>query len=324
MQRWRAQTAVVALGLCCSALLDASTAIAQAPQARPTAKGESQEERVERAMSRGDAAMDSGRPADALAAYEEAYTLEPRPALLYNRGRAHQALEHYPEALDLLEQFERTAPPQVLAKVPALKEIIREVRGRVTTLVVRCDVTGAKVRLRGQVIGQTPITAGVRDSSGAAELEVLREGHERYSERVVLPGGGTLDVLIKLETKDTRATLRVTSPTSGARALVDGGDTGSTPFEIRLQPGSHRIRLEKDGFAPTEALVSLAPMERREMALDLERHKTVVERWWFWTGLGVLVAGGVTAVIVVATQEPTPKAGTIAPGVIAFPSGIRF
>lgn len=268
--------------------------------------------------------MDSGRPADALAAYEEAYALEPRPALLYNRGRAQQALEHYPEALDLLEQFERTAPPQLLAKVPALKEIIREVRGRVTTLIVRCDVAGAKVRLRGQIVGVTPIATGVRVSAGAADLEVLREGHENYSERVMLPGGGTLDVSIKLETKDARATLRVTSTTEGARALVDGGDAGAVPFELRLQAGSHRIRLEKPGFVPTEALVSLSPMERRDMSLHLEREKTVLERWWFWTGVGALVVGGVTAVIVIASEEPTPKSGTIAPGVIAFPSSVRF
>ena len=116
----------------------------------------------------------------------------------------------------------------------------------------------------------------------------------------------------------------MTSTTEGARALVDGGDAGAVPFELRLEPGSHRVRLEKAGFIPTEALVSLSPMERRNMSLHLEREKTVLERWWFWTGVGVLVAGGVAAVVVVASQESAPKSGTIAPGVIAFPSGVRF
>lgn len=303
-------------------LLHAPALYAQSAPVPLTNSGSS--ERVEGLMTRGDAAMDSGRPADALAAYDEAYALEPRPALLYNRGRAHQALEHYPAALDLLEQFERTAPPQVLSKVPSLKEIIREVSGRVTMLVVRCDVAGAQVRLRGQVIGTTPITPGVRVSAGAADLEVLREGHQKYSERVSLPGGGTLDVSIKLATKDTRATLRVASSVEGARAMVDGADTGTVPFEVHLAPGSHRVRLEKDGYAPAEALVSLAPLERREMTLALDRHKSIFERWWFWTGVGVIVAGGVTTAIIVGTQTPEPKAGTIAPGVIAFPSSIRF
>lgn len=316
----RTEAVALALLALSGTVLHSASSAAQTP---PTRQG-AQADPIEAAMSRGDAAMDSGRPADALAAYEEAYALEPRPALLYNRGRAQQALEHYPEALDLLEQFERTAPPQLLAKVPALKEVIREVRGRVTTLVVRCDVVGAQVRLRGQVVGVTPIAAGVRVSSGAADLEVLREGHETYSERVVLPGGGSLDISVKLETKDARATLRVTSATEGARAIVDGADAGSVPFELRLQPGPHRVRLEKSGFAPTEATVSLSAMERREMSLHLDREKTVLERWWFWTGVGVLVAGGVTAAVLAATQEPTPKSGSIAPGVIAFPSGFRF
>ena len=57
--------------------------------------------------------MDSARPADALRAYNEAYALEPQPALLYNRGRAHMALEQFPEALQQLLQFREQAPPEL-------------------------------------------------------------------------------------------------------------------------------------------------------------------------------------------------------------------
>src|SRR4051794_30216139 len=56
--------------------------------------------RVAEIKKRGDTAMDSGRPADALAAYVEAYSLVKEPALLYNKGRALQALGEYPQALE--------------------------------------------------------------------------------------------------------------------------------------------------------------------------------------------------------------------------------
>jgi tetratricopeptide (TPR) repeat protein len=59
---------------------------------------------------RGDDAMDSGRPADALAAYVEAYGLTKDPALLYNKGRALQALGEVPQALEELLAFDRGAP----------------------------------------------------------------------------------------------------------------------------------------------------------------------------------------------------------------------
>src|SRR5688572_32317740 len=59
---------------------------------------------------RGDDAMESGRPADALAAYVEAYAISKDPALLYNKGRALQALTEYPRALEELEAFDKSAP----------------------------------------------------------------------------------------------------------------------------------------------------------------------------------------------------------------------
>ena len=63
------------------------------------------------AKQRGDDALVNGRPAEALALYKEAYAARPDPALVYNIGRAHQALGDFPSALDHLEQFEATAPP---------------------------------------------------------------------------------------------------------------------------------------------------------------------------------------------------------------------
>ena len=58
----------------------------------------------------GDDAMDSGRPADAVSAYTQAYALSKDPALLYNRGRALQGIAEYPQALEQLEAFEQQAP----------------------------------------------------------------------------------------------------------------------------------------------------------------------------------------------------------------------
>src|SRR5437899_856477 len=62
-------------------------------------------DRVGALKKRGDDAMDSLRYADALAAYSEAYSLSKDPALLYNKGRADQALGDYPSALQELERF---------------------------------------------------------------------------------------------------------------------------------------------------------------------------------------------------------------------------
>src|SRR5256885_10524495 len=107
--------------------------------------------------TRGDEAMDSGHAVEALAAYVEAASLSKDPALLYNRGRAHWALGHYVEALADLTAFDVEAPRELRARVPGLMRMISELKKRVATVVVNCDVTWATVRLRGHVVGVCPL-----------------------------------------------------------------------------------------------------------------------------------------------------------------------
>jgi len=90
---------------------------------------------------RGDEALVSVRPADALALYKQSYALKADPALLYNMGRAYQALDDLPSALDQLEQFEQAAPPETRARVPGLSKLIGDVRKSVATIAVAADVS---------------------------------------------------------------------------------------------------------------------------------------------------------------------------------------
>src|SRR5690349_16846814 len=80
----------------------------------------------------GDAAMEALQYADALAAYSDAHAITRDPALLYNMGRALQALNRFPEALDKLDAFELAASPELKARVPRLPKLIAEIRQRVS------------------------------------------------------------------------------------------------------------------------------------------------------------------------------------------------
>jgi tetratricopeptide (TPR) repeat protein len=66
----------------------------------------------------GDSLFDKGRFADAYDAYRRAYDKSRSPALLYNQARALEAMGEYPEALDKLDAFQTTAPPELRARVP--------------------------------------------------------------------------------------------------------------------------------------------------------------------------------------------------------------
>ena len=100
--------------------------------------------------------------AEALAAYEQAYELEPLPALLFNRGRALQLLDRLPEALEAFERFKRDAPPDLLAKVPKLEQLIGDVRAQVGTIEVVTKVVGAEVVIGGRTVGMTTLALAVR------------------------------------------------------------------------------------------------------------------------------------------------------------------
>ncbi|MCA9588819.1 MAG: hypothetical protein KC657_26065, partial [Myxococcales bacterium] len=139
---------IVALAL--AACVSLASVSARADDADATA-------RAAETKRKGDEAMDSGRPAEALAAYSEAYALTRDPALLYNKGRALQALTEYPKALEELEAFDRSAPEDLRARVPGLPALLAELRQKVSSVVITCNVAGATLRLRDRGLGVTPM-----------------------------------------------------------------------------------------------------------------------------------------------------------------------
>ena len=108
------------------------------------------------------AAMNSGRPADALHAYERVFELTHATAMLYNMARAQQALTNYPEAEDLLRRFKAEAPAAVLDKVKNIDTILEEVVARIHTLTIRVTVPGAEVRIGQRILGSTPFDKPLR------------------------------------------------------------------------------------------------------------------------------------------------------------------
>src|SRR5438093_1581496 len=102
----------------------------------------------------------------ALAAYDEAYKLEPNPAILYNRSRALEGLGLWVDALAALEQFVRDASPELKARVPKLDALLSEQRGHVSMLAVTSPVTGALLVVQEKEMGSLPLNGPVRTNAG--------------------------------------------------------------------------------------------------------------------------------------------------------------
>lgn len=270
---------------------------------------------------RGDEEMESLRYADALTDYTEAYRLTNDPALLYNRARVLEALERFPEALAELERFSREASPQLRAKVPGLKELMKDLGNRIASLTIRCDVQNARILVRDRLVATTPLDGPIRVNAGRAQLEVVAEGYQPYKTTIDLPKAGSLTVDVVLVARDARGVLSVASNPSGSDLRIDGQTFGRTPVEAQLAPGNHVVIVTRDGYQDKKTTAVVTEGQKKELEIELEKNPPIFAKWWFWTGVAVVVAGAVVVTYAVTTEKSAGR-GDIPPGQVAGP--LRF
>lgn len=308
--------------LCCLLVTTPSVALAQNPPEGPPASALSADEE----KRQGDEAMVSIRYEEALAHYRRAYEANKNPALLYNMGRAYEGLADFPKALEALEEFSEKAPPELKARVPKLEALLTDVRNRVATVIVSAPVAGAEIRVGNKVVGTTRQGQTIlRVNAGAAAISITHKEYFPFERPLRLVAGKIETVEVQLTSRSAEAVIVVSSPIAGAEVTVDGVSAGNVPAEVATKPGSHRVILRRAGYDPTETSVIVAAGERKPVSIEMSVHETITSTWWFWTGIGVVVAAGAVVAIVAATTEKSPSAGTIPPGTVKAEAwGIRF
>jgi hypothetical protein len=272
---------------------------------------------------KGDEAMDSLRYSDALAAYADAYAITKEPALLYNEGRAYQALGDYPSALAQLERFNTEASPDLKARVPKLNELLAEVRGRVSTLSVRCNVKSARILVREKVVGTTADLAPIKVTSGRGFVEVEAEGYQTFRKEVDLAGGATTTLDVQLISRDRAGVLLVKSAAASGTVFVDGKEAGNAPVEVIVDAGVHKVFVRREGYEDTESTVVVAAGERKELTVEPQKNAPITSKWWFWTTIGVVVAGGVALTVALTTEKKAGTGDNFSPGTVSGPL-VRF
>jgi hypothetical protein len=267
----------------------------------------------------GDAAFTARRYGDALKAYDKAFEAGHDAAVLYNKARAHEALEQFPEALAAIERFDQEAPPAVRAKVTGLSTLIADIRNHVATLIITCNVPGARVTVRDVIVGETAQAAlRVQVNRGKARVVVEKEGHASFTQELNLPGESSTTVTAILEGKADTSLVKITSTPPRAAVSIDGRAVGATPLEIDLSPKSHRLEVERDGYDKLTTTVVIEQGKPRTLDLTLAESSSVFGKWWFWTGVGAAVVTG-AAVVFFATRTDDAPGGTIQPGTVSAP-----
>ena len=134
---------------------------------------------------------------------------------------------------------------------------------------------------------------------------------------MTLPGAGELVIDVTLTSRDRSGLLIVKSSLSGVRVKVAEKSLGLAPAEVGLLAGPHRVEVDKDGYETGWTQVVLRIGERKELSLDPVSTPPIYARWWFWTGVAVVVTGAVTTALVLTTEKPAPN-GDFSPGRLSF------
>lgn len=267
-----------------------------------------------------DALMDQDKYVDALALYARAYELTADPALLYNQGRALEAMGEYAEAIDKLERFEREASPALRAKVPGLKDLLVDLRGRIATLVVTTNAPNARLLVREKAIGT--LTPGketrLRTRTGAATVEVVAEGFTSFKKDIDLVSGAPIKIDAQLQPKKAEPLLVVRSRPS-ADIAIDGRAIGRAPLELHLPAGPHLLVADAEGREQQKVKMMLALGDRRELDIELPKTPGITSRWWFWTGIGVVVAGATATILALEIEKSPTKSSFGGTGTVPGP-----
>jgi hypothetical protein len=85
---------------------------------------------------------------------------------------------------------------------------------------------------------------------------------------------------------------------------------------MEAAPGRHLVEVRAERHTGQQRTIDLAPGARETLRIALapivDEEPGVLSRWWFWTGVGVLVAGLVTGIYLAENPiEGDPVEGSL-------------
>jgi tetratricopeptide (TPR) repeat protein len=225
-------------------------------------------------FQRGVAEMDAHRYPSALDALESSYRLYPSPVALYNLALVHREMGHVQRAIEAFERY----LAEGAARVPADRAAsVRDTLGQLRAQLARVGLT----------VTPTPFTTTVDG----------RECDLPNGELVLDPGDHVV-VVTSAGRRPWREELHLSAGQHVTRALTLDPDVASP---VVTPPA---VVVSQTPAAPLPNPVTPHPR-------DDQAAPSIVTRWWFWTGVGALVAGGVIAGVVIATSgTEAPLPGT--------------
>lgn len=295
-----------------SALLAFALATALVGPAAAAGGDAAQIEQAKMLFNAGAQAYEAGRFATAVQAFQQAYALAPRPAILFSMAQAERksyyvdkrpqdlrnAITHYHAYLDQVPTGGRRGDAaDALAELEPLAARLSPAEGSAgagppvaeqkTRLMVTSQTSGAKAALDGGAPEDVPLIEEV--SPGKHHVRVWADGYFD-EERDALAAQGSL-AAIDVPLRERPALLSVTLDTRASIA-VDGRAVATTPLAqpLELPSGTHVVTITKNGYRAFSREVTLAHGGSARLDARLEQSG---QRTAAWIVLGAAAAAAI-------------------------------
>lgn len=202
-----------------------------APAQAPVAQQQPASKDPEALIAEGIEFRKQRRDSEALALFEQAYSLSKTPRAMAQRALAEQALGRWVDAeKHLLEALVAEQDAWIKANNEALRSALSTVQGRLSTVIVHGGVSGAEVRINGQLVGTLPLSEGVRVVAGSVVLDVRHPDYYPLQRQINATAGGEVAETITLTPRPPGGA------TAGATAATAPASPGNAAFGAPVQP----------------------------------------------------------------------------------------
>jgi hypothetical protein len=281
---------------------------------------------------------------DALAAFQEAASLRDHPQVEVNIAYCERALGRYVAARKTLLAVLAQPTGLDATQINDSRSYLAEFDKLIVRVAVQMDPPTATLAVDGRPVveGDAKDTylgdvapAGVGAAVGKAAFTVLldpgahvfravREGHQDalVSRSYRAGESATLDLHLDV----LPATIAIRSEPASAIVRVDSREVGLAPIEFQRPAGQYKLEVLADHYETYQAALDLSPGQRADMTARLNPYtEPLTKKWWFWTGVAVVVAGGAVVTYFVTRPAPQPPAyDSGSANWLVHAQGIRF
>lgn len=160
------------------------------------------------------------------------------------------------------EKWQRVVIPNT-----GTKEIDVELKPVTGTIMIKTTPPGAKVEINGKIVGETPIF--LKNQAIGQHKGYLRRLNY-VSKEISWEIKDARPKMIAFELISNIGTLKINSTPEGANIKIDGNNRGMTPFETKIEQGTHKLEIERTGYALYKEVVTVERDKTKEVGAELQ------------------------------------------------------